>query len=128
MGIQHCTLLQILLTVQDGRLGNKGTQHVIAPVKLDHHKLGIEKIVGAAWHTIGITRDGDVYIWGINVDGNLGPATQNGDYNTPQKILSGKNIIRAITGSYSSNTLLVSNTGTVFAWGKNESVRKLYCC
>ena len=104
-------------------MGNKGKKKVITPVKLDHHKLGIEKIIGAAWHTIGLTRSGDVYVWGINVDGNLGPAAKSSDYTTPRLIFSGKNIIRAITGSYSSNTLVVTNTGTVYAWGKNDKVR-----
>jgi hypothetical protein len=45
---------------QDGRLGNNGSTHALEPVLLDHDKLGIFTLACAGWHTLGLTRRGDV--------------------------------------------------------------------
>jgi alpha-tubulin suppressor-like RCC1 family protein len=99
----------------DGRLGNEGNTHVLVPTPLKHHLLGIHTIVCGGWHTLGLTGLGDVYIWGQQVDGNLGSYKRSLSF--PRPILQGKGITKMFSGSYSTISV-VQSVDKVYVWGR----------
>ncbi len=77
----------------------------------------------AAYHTIYIDKNGKLYTWGDNKDGQLGDGT---DFGTnayvpvavkTDGVLAGKKITRAAAGVYHS--IVLADDGTVSAWGLN---------
>jgi alpha-tubulin suppressor-like RCC1 family protein len=93
--------------------------HAYRPILLDHHKLGIYTLACGGWHTLGLTTNGNVYVWGANTDNNLGVEGVV-KITTPYLLLEGKNIINMFTGRSYSN-YVQSKDGTMYVWGKNSN-------
>lgn len=133
-----------------------GLQHTLA-VRKDgtlwawglnaHDQLGLDKAVTASsakpvhigtmttWASVaagdavsfGLTKDGTLYSWGSNVDGQLGNGSFGGsDRIAPDKVCKnsgpscyGNHYVSLSVGSH--HVLALKNDGTVWAWGRNGS-------
>ena len=72
-------------------------------------------------HSIAISNNGTIFLWGFNKFGELGDGTTKTDkfYPVPMNmtgILSGKNITQACGAYY---TIALSSDGNIFSWGYN---------
>jgi alpha-tubulin suppressor-like RCC1 family protein len=80
---------------------------------------GIESISQGYSHNLLLTKDGQVYVWGWNTEGQLGLG-DNGIRSSPTLItkFKGKRIISISTGKYTSYAL--DSEGNVYSWGYNS--------
>ena len=65
-------------------------------------------------HSAAITKNGDLYMWGANYDGQLGDGTTT-DCNAPKKIMS--NVASVSLGGYHSAA--ITKNGDLYMWGDN---------
>ncbi|MBS4174303.1 WG repeat-containing protein [Bacillus sp. FJAT-49736] len=77
----------------------------------------IKAIYAGNYHSLTLKKDGTVWAWGSNEDGQLG-TSNNVDKSTPVQVLGLKNII-AISGG-EKHSLALTKDGTVWAWGGND--------
>ena len=73
------------------------------------------QIVGGGWHTVALTKEGKVFTWGDNDDGQLG----HGDYehrHIPTKVesLDGLVIVKIACGVY--HTIAITDDGDAYTW------------
>ncbi|MFA6867165.1 MAG: hypothetical protein WCR54_06570, partial [Clostridia bacterium] len=80
----------------------------------------VKEIACGTSHSMAITMDGDIYAWGDNSYGQLGDSNiASLSTYIPQKInLIGKKFSKISCGNYHS--LALSDSGEVYAWGKND--------
>ena len=102
----------------DGQLGDGTNAGKTAPVKIN----GLSGVIAmsggtAGYHSIALKKDGTVWTWGRNTDGQLGDGTIISK-NAPVQVSSLTGIIAIAGGEYHS--LAIKNDGTVWAWGKNS--------
>ena len=105
-----------------GSLGNGTMDDSSIPVKVEGLLAGktVSAISTRYLHSLAIA-DGSVYAWGINSSGQLGDASLT-DRKTPVKVaglLAGKTIKAIATGM--TYSLALTSTGTLYAWGNNDS-------
>jgi hypothetical protein len=101
----------------DGRLGDKGSAHAKKITTLDHHKLGIYKLACGGWHTVGLTRSGEVYYWGSRYDNK-----HDSMWNTPVKLAMSESIARVFTSTYASLNIFQAIDGSIFVFGTTEVI------
>jgi alpha-tubulin suppressor-like RCC1 family protein len=69
-------------------------------------------------HSLALTSTGGVFAWGFNMDGELGDGgTANSDVPVKVDLPAGTKVTAIAAGGYDS--LALSSTGAVFAWGYN---------
>jgi alpha-tubulin suppressor-like RCC1 family protein len=96
---------------------------VYNPVLLEHHKLGMIDIVACSWHSVGLTRRGQVYTWGLDQSKTLGiPNIKETHVNEPTLVLDA-GIERIFGGHYAMGCYAVSRDGTVYVWGRDNQQR-----
>ena len=110
-----------------GQLGDGTTVPQNLPIditsKFKLYGAKIIKVFSGDSHTAAITNDGRLYIWGYNINGQLGDGT-NIDKKTPieinskLKLTSGEKVIDVSLGY--SFSMALTNYGRVFTWGKND--------
>ncbi|WP_193217978.1 MULTISPECIES: T9SS type A sorting domain-containing protein [unclassified Imperialibacter] len=76
-----------------------------------------QKISAGANHALLIKKDGSLWTWGSNANGQLG-TDSNDDESTPTRIGSDNNWFEIEAGE--SHSLAIKTNGTMWAWGKNE--------
>jgi hypothetical protein len=69
------------------------------------------------FHTVALRRDGTVWTWGENKDGQLGIGSTS-DCSTPAQV-TGLTDVNRIAAGY-RHTLALKSDGTVWAWGDNS--------
>jgi len=74
-------------------------------------------VAAGASHTVVVTPDNTVWVWGANGSGQLGDATTTGK-SVPTQLPTLSGIVAVAAGS--SHTLALKNDGTVYAWGANS--------
>jgi alpha-tubulin suppressor-like RCC1 family protein len=104
----------------DGELGDGATANSDVPVKV---KLPAgTKVTGIAaggYDSLALTSTGAVFAWGYNTDGELGDGgTTNSDLPVKVKLRAGTRATDVTAGEL--NSLAVTSTGSVFAWGGNN--------
>ncbi|XP_068631040.1 probable E3 ubiquitin-protein ligase HERC4 isoform X2 [Battus philenor] len=79
------------------------------------------QIACGSYHSIALTNNGDLFAWGANSYGQCGLGNMTNKETTPQQItsLSGVPIALVACGSY--HTFVLSKSGAVFGWGKNNN-------
>ena len=81
---------------------------------------GLEDVISISAgddHSMALTRDGKVFAWGCNVDGQLGDGTRE-DRLTPVAVQDLEDVISISAGGFHSMAL--TRDGKVFAWGYNR--------
>jgi alpha-tubulin suppressor-like RCC1 family protein len=101
----------------DGQLGDgSNTDHYTpAPVSGLTNVTAIE--VGDGTHALAIKRDGTVWAWGRNVEGQLGDGTTS-PHLTPIQVSGLTNVVAIAAGG--AHSLAVKADGTVWSWGRNN--------
>ncbi len=108
----------------NGQLGNDtaiGEQCAVpAQVKLnkDTYLENIKQIATGYSHVLALTKQGEVYAWGANTNGQLGTGEEN-DCNIPIKIQGISNIIKI--DAYKNKSIALSSDGKVYVWGEGQS-------
>ncbi|MCL2173995.1 IPT/TIG domain-containing protein, partial [Candidatus Saccharibacteria bacterium] len=129
----------------DGRLGHGDTISLgfcewgicsMLPIKISGGAIAgsplisgmkITQIVAGSEHTIAISADGDLYVWGYNYEGQLGRGNNTWS-GLPIKIsggvISGSQLTAGLTITQitaSSHNLALDDNGNIYAWGSNST-------
>ena len=111
-----------------GRLGHNDEQRRLAPEKLGRWQFGGGKVVlvAAGWaHTVALTEDGVLWVWGFGSFGQLGLGDTN-DRLVPTRLGAGEvfggSLVRMAACGY-FHTLVVTVAGSVWAWGEGDGGR-----
>ncbi|KAF7225086.1 putative E3 ubiquitin-protein ligase HERC3 [Nothobranchius furzeri] len=88
------------------------------PVAFSH--LTVTQVACGKQHSLAMTKDGQVYTWGLDSRGQLGLGERNSGAGSPQHLRSVSSIpvVRISAGGDQSFVLSVS--GGVFGWGRND--------
>ena len=131
-GYQHSLLLNEdnnLLTMglgEGGVLGHGNSNSVMYPKLVQTLKnLYVAKIEAGGYHSLAVTNEGHVYVWGRGEGGQLGIDREqlpvvNGEIcvESPTRVLHAlaqKRVMQVACGE--AHCLALTNEGTVFAWG-----------
>ena len=102
----------------DGELGVAPSADRLTPLALTGPlSSGVTSIAFGAFHGLAV-RNGGVYAWGYNLDGELGDGTML-EHATPEQIdpINLTNIVAVAAGTFSSYAL--SADGSLWTWGYN---------
>ncbi|MCI8621423.1 MAG: hypothetical protein HFJ50_06895 [Clostridia bacterium] len=115
---------------ENGNLGNGNTENKIVPEKVrkdeDTYLENVVKIAVGTDHALALTKDGYVYTWGLNANGQCGIGnTENLKY--AKAVLSKQegsyltNIVDISAGE--KNSIAVDKEGNVYTWGNRNTRR-----
>ncbi|XP_032886766.1 probable E3 ubiquitin-protein ligase HERC4 [Amblyraja radiata] len=71
-------------------------------------------------HSLALCKDGQVFAWGKNTNGQLGVGEAVGTTHSPQHVTALAGIPLAQIAAGGSHTIVMSLSGTVFGWGANH--------
>ena len=101
-----------------GRLGDGTWVNRSAPVRIS----GVQDIrilaASPGATSMALKRDGTVWAWGINTDGQLGEGISSPTSSVPLQVAGLADVIAIAAASH---LLAVKQDGTVWAWGKNSN-------
>jgi Regulator of chromosome condensation (RCC1) repeat len=100
-----------------GQLGNGSTQNSTAPVCVTGLS-GVEAVAAGAMHVLALRRDGTVWAWGYNHDGQLGNLTAGEQSPKPVRVGSLSGVVSMTAAS--NHSVALAADGTLWAWGQNE--------
>ena len=92
------------------------TEYVHNPTKLNDNDIGgWTQIACGYYHTVALSPNGEVFTWGLNLNGQLGHGDRK-DRNVPTKVesLSRETIVKVACGC--DHTAAVTSTGNLLAW------------
>lgn len=105
-------------------IGDEEKSGSIQPVQVP----GLENIIrvsAGSWHTVALSREGRVYAWGYNGDGQLGDGTLSNRF-APVQVLkgdstAGDDYLQGVKDISSGGlfTVVIKEDGTAWAWGNN---------
>ncbi|XP_023933810.2 probable E3 ubiquitin-protein ligase HERC4 isoform X2 [Bicyclus anynana] len=72
-------------------------------------------------HSVALSNNGDLYAWGANVYGQCGLGYTSNKETTPRPITSLLGVPIALIACGSNHTFVISKSGAVFGWGKNNN-------
>ncbi|XP_041354796.1 X-linked retinitis pigmentosa GTPase regulator-like isoform X2 [Gigantopelta aegis] len=102
----------------EGQLGIPDIQESNVPKCIDSIDATPFKMLGAgAEHSVALTEDGRVFVWGSNNEGQLGLEDDEG-YPTPKELDFDENIICIACGYY--HTAIVTESGHLYTFGEND--------
>lgn len=83
---------------------------------------GVKDIDAGRFHNISLNKDGTVFSWGLNSDGQLGNNSGLGQSYKPVKAVfpSSTKIISLSAGGYTGHSLALDSQRNVWAWGDNK--------
>jgi alpha-tubulin suppressor-like RCC1 family protein len=79
---------------------------------------GLDNRIATTTHTVYAKRDGTLWAWGKNDDGQLGDGT-TASRSTPVKI-TGVSNVKAVAAGY-DHTVVLTTDGKVYTWGNNSN-------
>ncbi|MDR2018959.1 MAG: hypothetical protein LBQ00_08895 [Syntrophobacterales bacterium] len=105
------------------QLGNGATDNSPTPVKVKGeggvgNLTDVKAIAAGTVYSLALKRDGTVWAWGNNDNGQLGDGTYT-SRNTPVKVLGNLTGVAAIAAGGYHSLALKKEDGTVWAWGWN---------
>ncbi len=116
-GIKKDGTLWIWGSNSNGNLGlGNNTNYFNTPQKLGNDTNWAQISFGS-FHTLAIKRNGTLWAWGAETNGQLGLG-QSSFYNSPQKIGSDTNWIFVSASDYHS--IALKSNGTIWSWGYNN--------
>jgi hypothetical protein len=101
-----------------GKLGHGGTGNEWIPrliAALNH--VVVKQVAGGLYHSMVLTREGDVFTWGFGDIGQLGHGNMY-SLHVPKRVEGITNVTDIAAGSYHS--LAVVDGGTMYTWGDND--------
>ncbi|MBO9600231.1 MAG: hypothetical protein J7559_20740 [Cohnella sp.] len=112
-----------------GQLGNGSNDNTNPTPSLVQGLTDVIDVAGGMGHSLALKKDGTVWAWGANHDGQLGNGTKSKmsadfatvveDHNSSVPVqVTGLDHVKAITAGWSSSFALKED-GTVWAWGSN---------
>ncbi len=103
-----------------GQLGNGATGLVDKPVTVQLPAgVTITAVAAGGQATLAVTSAGQVYAWGDNQYGQLGDGTTT-DSHTPVLVHLPKGTVATAVAAGDGDSLAVTSTGQVYAWGNNH--------
>lgn len=105
----------------DGQLGDNTTVSKNTPVAILGQNKTFCKVSGGARHSIGIDKNGKVWGWGYNGDGELGNNATKGE-TTPVSVLGANKTFCQIS-SARYHCFGIDKNGILWAWGYNTCGR-----
>lgn len=107
-----------------GQLGNGDNTNSNKPVQVmfgnaDTPLENITQIASGDSHSIALAKDGTIYTWGNNVNGQLGNGTNNNS-NVAVKVDGLSNIVKV--DAYENFSIALDSEGKVYVWGKDYSI------
>jgi alpha-tubulin suppressor-like RCC1 family protein len=104
----------------NGQLGNGRTRNSDVPVTVKLPPgVTITAVAAGGKHTLALTSAGGVLAWGDNFFGQLGDG-KSGDSDTPVPVLLPPGTIVTAIAAGDVDSLAVTSTGRVYAWGDNQ--------
>jgi alpha-tubulin suppressor-like RCC1 family protein len=100
-----------------GQLGIARTTSRSIPVRVSRLTTPVKALAAGSAHTCALTRQGEVWCWGLNKDGQLGVGSTN-DYTAPAKIVNPSNITAIAAGGW--HTCALTEGGSLLCWGWNQ--------
>ncbi|XP_072190174.1 probable E3 ubiquitin-protein ligase HERC4 [Excalfactoria chinensis] len=120
----NCDETHVLSCSRDGKLYEYWTT---APDKIFEPRLvkelGNDTIVQIACgdhHSMALTRGGNLFTWGRNTHGQLGVGSQDPFISKPRLVKGLKGIPLAQIAAGGAHSVVVSLSGAVYSWGKND--------
>jgi len=101
-----------------GQLGNKNKKHSFAPVSVDLPNFELHDLASGNLHSLALTVNGDLYLWGYVSDDHLGLSEAGEEYQAaPISIERPKDckLTKIFAGGWLNAVL--SEGGEVFSWG-----------
>jgi len=87
------------------------------PGGLNAHEMVIFIAAGNG-HSLAIKKDGSLWAWGNNIDGQMGDGTSSaGSNSNPKRI--GSDIDWALVAAGGSHSLAIKDDGSLWVWGNN---------
>lgn len=106
--------------------GSYNNREGLAQVKIDENTnlTNIVRIAAGAAHALALTKEGTVYAWGLNGNGQLGiDSTTRANYATQVVDETGegnlKNIVDIAAGA--NHSIAITKEGNVYTWGKGSN-------
>ena len=114
----------------EGKLGLGNQNDYFDPIELKSLKnVEIKQCDGGAWHTVLLTKQGKIFVFGSNFWGQLGldEENKNKDRLEPVELefFNGKNVIKVACGS--NFTLCLTNDGKVYSFGCSSNFKTGHC-
>ncbi|XP_055882453.1 uncharacterized protein LOC106072788 isoform X4 [Biomphalaria glabrata] len=124
-GLHPQNLRQIASSIRSARLAGSNDQDQNAfmfPSLVDSTYVHgqITKVCCGSLHSVLLTEDGSVYLWGRNLEGQLGTGSRQ-DERIPKMVTSINDQQIVAIASGGEFTLAFSSDGCIWAWGKNDS-------
>ncbi|XP_020586117.1 ultraviolet-B receptor UVR8-like [Phalaenopsis equestris] len=110
-----------------GQLGTGDTQPRSQPIPVQGLSgLALIDIAGGGWHSIAITKKGEVFAWGRGEHGRLGFGDDKSSKMVPQKVqlLAGEDIIQMSCGG--THSVALTRDGRMFSFGRGDHGRLGY--
>eukprot|EP00210_Caulerpa_lentillifera_P006549 g6254.t1 len=105
-----------------GQLGHGNTRYSTSPRRVvDLNEVEIVDIVAGGWHSVALSKDGRLYIWGRGEYGRLGLGDKTGSSRLQPHLVPGLEahfIIQAAAGG--THTMCLTSEGLLFIWGRGS--------
>nr|XP_033815100.1 probable E3 ubiquitin-protein ligase HERC3 isoform X3 [Geotrypetes seraphini] len=109
--------------IENGQLGLTTTEDSIAVPRLIK-KLNRQRVLQVScgsWHSLALSKDGQLFSWGQNKHGQLGLGKGFGSQASPQHVTSLEGIPLAQVAAGGAHSFALSLSGAVFGWGQNNA-------
>ncbi|XP_012973177.1 probable E3 ubiquitin-protein ligase HERC6 isoform X2 [Mesocricetus auratus] len=106
----------------EGQLGTDKFEKInLTPMKIKAlDGIKIIQVSCGHYHSLALSKDGQVFSWGSNAQGQLGLGKQSGAQAKPQKVKTLQGIPLAQVAAGGAHSFALSLTGTSYGWGSNS--------
>ncbi len=102
-----------------GQIGNGSASSTNQLVPVQNTTLAnITQIAAGVFHNLALTKSGTVFVWGDNLNGQVGNGAAGGVQTTPVQNATLANVIEIETAGFTNYARL--RGGSVYAWGLND--------